>query len=120
MKIFRFVVFALLLVFAASGADVSGKWKGQMAGRDGNMRDVAFDFTVAGEQLTGSMSGMRGDVAIADGKVAGNTIQFTVTLQMNGNAFKMNYAGILESGELKMKMSTGSSPRAVEFLLKKL
>ena len=120
MRFVKIAVLAATLLGSAFAADVTGKWKGQMAGRDGNMRDVAFDFKVNGSELTGSMSGARGDVAISDGKVDGSGIKFTVTLEMNGNAFKMNYAGAIEGAELKMKMSNAGSPRAVEFLMKKL
>ena len=120
MKLLRFAVLAATMTLAALGADVTGKWKGQMAGRDGNMRDVSFDFKAAGTELTGSMSGVRGDVAISNGKIDGANVKFTVMLEMNGNSFKMNYEGTVDGAELKMKMSNERSPRAVEFLLKKL
>ena len=112
---------ALLLLTAVSGyaADIDGKWKGQLPGRDGNMREISFDFKANGTNLSGSMQGFRGDVPISEGKIENGAIQFKVALNMGGSAMVMNYQGILSGSELKMKMASENSPRSVEFQLKK-
>ena len=112
---------ALLVLTTLSGyaADVDGKWKGQLPGRDGNMREISFDFKANGTNLSGSMQGFRGDVPISEGKIENGAIQFKVALNMGGSAMVMNYQGILSGSELKMKMASENSPRSVEFQLKK-
>ena len=112
---------ALLVLTAVSGfaADIDGKWKGQLPGRDGNMREISFDFKANGTNLSGSMQGFRGDVPISEGKIENGAIQFKVALNMGGSAMVMNYQGILSGSELKMKMASENSPRSVEFQLKK-
>ena len=123
MKLTRLGVLtvALLAMTAISGfaADIDGKWKGQLPGRDGNMREISFDFKANGTNLNGSMQGFRGDVPISDGKIENGAIQFKVALNMGGSAMVMNYQGILSGSELKMKMASENSPRSVEFQLKK-
>ena len=112
---------ALLLLTAVSGyaADIDGKWKGQLPGRDGTMREISFDFKANGTSLSGSMQGFRGEVPISEGKIENGAIQFKVALTMGGSAMVMNYQGILSGSELKMKMASENSPRSVEFQLKK-
>ncbi|HSB18136.1 MAG TPA: hypothetical protein VLE22_27030, partial [Bryobacteraceae bacterium] len=75
------VVFTLVAVMAGItlAADVTGKWTGQVPGRDGQMREVTYTFKVDGETLTGSMTGFRGqDLPISDGKISGDTLSFVV------------------------------------------
>ncbi len=120
MKLLQFAVLAGTLMGTLFAADVDGKWKGQLPGRDGNMRDIAFDFKASGSTLTGTMQGFRGEVPITDGKIENGSIRFKVSMNLGGNAMVMNYEGLQAGAELKMKMANEGSPRSVEFLLKKL
>ncbi len=104
---------------SALAADIDGKWKGQLPGRDGNMREISFDFKASGTTLTGSMQGFREEVPISDGKVENGSLQFKVAMNMGGTPMVMNYQGNLAGSELKMKMASENSPRSVEFQLKK-
>ena len=113
------VALLALTSISAIAADIDGKWKGQLPGRDGNLREISFDFKANGTNLNGSMQGFRGDVPISDGKIENGAIQFKVSLNMGGSPMVMNYQGMLAGSELKMKMATESSPRSVEFQLKK-
>ena len=119
MKLFRSITLVALMAFYAQAADIDGKWKGQLPGRDGNIREIAFDFKADGTTLSGSMKGFREDVPITDGKISGSEIQFKVSMKIGGSAFAISYQGVLADADLKMKMANENSPRSVEFLLKK-
>lgn len=122
MKIYRFtsVVFILLLAaVAAFAADVSGKWVAQVPGRGGETREATFTFKVDGNQLTGSVSGRRGDVAISDGKIDGDDISFTQVMEFNGNQMKLLYKGKVSGGEIKFTRQREGGERSVEFTAKR-
>lgn len=116
----RLVVAMLSLVLAAMGADVSGTWKGSVPGRDGNTREISFQFKADGGKLTGSMLGPMGnEVDISEGKVDGQDLSFKVVLELNGSAVSLNYTGKLDGDDLKLKMQREGAPRAMEMMLKK-
>lgn len=64
-----------------------------MQGRDGQSREITFNFAVNGDQLTGTMTTPRGDSDITDGKVDGNQISFTQTMTFGDREVKINYKG---------------------------
>ena len=111
------IVFALCAV--AMAADVTGKWTAQVPGRDGQTREQIFNFKVDGEKLTGTIPGRQGqEVAIADGKISGDTLSFTVTREMGGNSVKMTYTGTVAGDVIKFKREGGQGqPR--EFTAKR-
>jgi hypothetical protein len=116
--IFALFVF-LALTVAVQAADVTGKWVAQVPGRDGQTREVTFNFKVDGDKLTGTMSGRQGDIAISDGKISGDTISFVVTMERGGNTFKQTYTGTVSDNEIKFKRETGRGP-ATEFTAKRV
>ena len=120
MKLARLIFLVAFTAILAMASDIDGKWKGQLPGRDGNMREISFDFKADGAKLSGSMQGFRGDVPISDGKIENGAIQFKVSTSMSGSPIVMNYQGNLSGTELKMKMASENSPRSVEFQLKKI
>ena len=102
----------------AMAADVSGKWTAQVPGRGGQMADTTFTFKAAGETLTGSMTGFQGaEVPIAEGKVSGDNISFTTSIERNGNTIKQNYTGTVKGDEIQMKREGGRGP--IEFVAKR-
>jgi len=112
------IVFALCAV-ALLAADVTGKWTAQVPGRDGQTREQVFNFKVDGEKLTGTIpSGQGQEVAIADGKVSGDTLSFTVTREMGGNSVKFTYTGTVAGNEIKFKRAGGQG-QAREFTAKR-
>jgi hypothetical protein len=110
----------LALVIGALAADVSGKWVAQIPGRDGQPRETTFTFKVSGETLTGTMSGRQAgqDTPIADGKVSGDTVSFTVTSQRGDASVKQTYTGTVSGSEIKFKREGGQGP-AREFTAKR-
>lgn len=108
-----------LLASVVVAADVTGKWTAQVPGRDGQTREQTFNLKAEGANLTGTLSGGQGgDTAIADGKIAGDTISFTVTREMGGNTVKWTYTGTVSGDEIKFKREGGQGqPR--EFVAKR-
>ena len=84
-----------------SAADVTGKWTAQVPGRDGQTREQTFTFTVDGETLTGTVSGMAGsEAAIKDGTVKGDDIAFSVVRSFQGQEVKFLYKGKVSGNEI--------------------
>ncbi len=122
MRMYRFasVIFLLLLAaVAVFAADVSGKWVAQMPGRGGETREATFTFKVDGDQLTGSVSGRRGDMPISDGKIDGDDISFTQVMEFNGNQMKLIYKGKVSGDEIKFTRQREGAERSVEFTAKR-
>jgi hypothetical protein len=102
--------------------DVSGKWTAQVPGRDGQPQETTFTFKVEGDKVTGTVSGRQGDTPIADGKISGDEISFTVTRERQGATIKQLYKGKVAGEEIKFTRSVeggqGNRP-PVEFTAKK-
>jgi hypothetical protein len=110
------LICALSLTLLA--ADVTGKWIAQVPGRDGQTREQTFTFKVDGDKLTGTMSGRQSDTPIADGKISGDTISFTVTREFGGNTMKWTYTGKVAGDEIKFKREGGQG-QPQEFVAKR-
>jgi hypothetical protein len=109
-----------LLTLTAMAADVSGKWTAQVPGRGGQTREATFNFKVDGSTLTGTVSGRGGDMPIADGKIDGDTISFTQTLEFNGNTVKFSYKGTVSGDEIKFtRARDGDDGQPQEFTAKR-
>jgi len=89
-------------------------------GRGGQTREATFTFKVDGNTLTGSVSSPRGDADISDGKIDGNQISFTQTLEFNGNTVKLLYKGIVSGDEIKFtRARDGGDQPPQEFTAKR-
>lgn len=119
-----YVAFCLLLVITAMAwaADVNGKWTAQIPGRQGNTQETTFTFKAEGGKLTGTISGQQGETPIADGKISGDEISFTVTRERQGNTIKQVFKGKISGDEIKFTRSIegGQGDRPpVEFTAKR-
>jgi hypothetical protein len=103
----------LLLAAVAFAADVTGKWTAMVPGRDGEQA-ATFTFKQEGDKLTGTFTRPQGELPLADGKVSGDTISFTVETQRG----KQNYTGTISGTEIKFKREGGPGP-AREFVAKR-
>jgi hypothetical protein len=107
----RSAIFTLLALFcfafAASAADVSGKWTAQLPGRGGTQTTTTFTFSVSGDTLTGTVQTPRGENPISDGKIDGDMISFVETLNFNGNEFKVNYTGTVKGDTIEFTRTGG-------------
>jgi opacity protein-like surface antigen len=109
----------IVTTMAAFASDVSGKWTAQVPSRDGQMREQTFTFKVDGEKLTGTVSGMQGDIEIKDGTVKGDDIAFSVVRAFQGNEVKINYKGKVAGSEIKFTSQREGGDRTQEFVAKK-
>ena len=114
------LVAVLCLTFAASAADISGKWvvdasaapAGGQGGR-GGMGGGTYEFKASGSTLTGSITnpGRNGGeptvTQIADGKVSGDTFSFSVTRSFGGNEMKTEYTGKVVGDKLELSFDMG-------------
>ncbi len=111
---------ALTLSTSAFAADVTGKWTAQVPGRDGQTRETTFNFTAAGEKLTGTVSGRNGDNPIADGVVKGDDLSFSVSVNFGGNDMKLLYKGKVAGEEIKFtRTREGGDQPGQEFTAKR-
>ena len=118
MKYFGFTVALLLIASFAFGADVDGKWTGEVAGMDGNKMAISYTFKADGAVLTGTTTGPDGkEIAIKDGKIDGNNISFAVVLDFGGQEFKMDYKGVVSPDQIKLTFDMMG--QASEITLKK-
>jgi hypothetical protein len=118
-RTFLVVTLVLALSAIALAADVTGKWIAQVPGRDGQTREQTFNLKAAGEKLTGTVTaGQGGEVAIAEGRVSGDTISFKVTREMGGNTVTWTYTGTVAGTEIKFKREGGQG-QAREFTAKR-
>ena len=103
---------ALVLALGAGvafGADVSGKWTGELAGPDGGGMTITFDFKQAGTKLTGTAQGPQGDaIEIQDGKVEGDKISFTVIV--GDGAMKITHDGTIKGDEITLNVKMEGGP----------
>jgi hypothetical protein len=117
MKYFSFVAGFLLLAGFAFGADVNGKWTGEIAGADGNNMTIAFTFQADGTTLTGLHIINGKETPIKEGKIDGNNISFSVTLDLGGQETKIPHKGIVSADQIKMTYEMMGQPG--EFVLKR-
>ena len=92
----------LTLAPALWAANVSGIWTGQIVDRNGDPQDLSFRFIQSGDTLTGKMYGDNESTAIADCKLAGNQITFSVTNELNGQSSKFIYTGTINGDEMEV------------------
>jgi hypothetical protein len=122
MKMRTFVQALVCLALAAFqilGASVDGKWTWEMEGRDGQKRTQTVTLKADGDKLTGTMSGRGGETPIENGKINGDEISFTRTVNFGGESRKMMYTGKLVDSELKMTMKSENGEMTRDFVAKR-
>lgn len=112
---------ALALASTTFAADITGKWTAEVPGRGGQTRTTNFDFKVEGEKLTGTMSGMQGEMPITDGTVKGDDVAFVVVVNFNGNEMKLTHKGKVTGEVIKMtRTREGAEGPGQEFEAKRV
>lgn len=120
MRIAVYVLLVLALgVVTALAEDISGKWTAEVTGPGGQTRETTFNFKVEGAKLTGTVTAGRNETPIADGKISGDEISFTVTMERQGNTIKMSYKGKVSGKEIKFTRSREGADRVQEFTAKR-
>jgi len=106
MKYFLFVAGFLLLAGVAVAADIDGKWTGEIVGQS---MEIAFTFKAEGTTLTGVHIVNGQETPIKNGKIEGNNISFTVTLDMGGET-EIPHKGTLSGDQIKMTYEMMGQP----------
>ena len=108
-KILLSAVLILAIVTICFAADITGHWTGRIA----DQFDIAYDFKVDGEKLTGGTTGPDGAVIpIKDGMIKGDSLSFSINLMDNN----MKIAGKIKDENtitLKMPGMGGGEPMTV-------
>ena len=99
--------FLVLSSAAGSAADVAGVWKASYTTADGQTRETTLNLKVDGDKVTGTIASPHGSAGIADGKVSGDDISFTVIRRGNGDEIRIHYAGKIEGETMKLRMQIG-------------
>ena len=109
----KYIVMALgllLLAGTAFAADVDGKWTGTMNTPNGDV-PVSFTFQAAGATLNGSTAGPDGaEVKIANGKIDGGNISFSITFDFGGMPLTLNYKGVVSKEQIKFTIDFMGMP----------
>ena len=122
-----FVTTLLALAFTLLAADATGKWTFEMAGRNGQTRQMTITLKQDGDTLTGSVPGMgRGgqggqETPITNGKVDGDHVTFEVHREFNGNEMVQKFDGTISGDEMKLKITrqTQDGPQTNEVTAKR-
>ena len=102
-----FIRMAVLLGIAASlhAADVTGKWKSDFDTQIGHLNYV-FDLKSDGDKLTGkairTLDGAKTEIAITEGKLAGDAISFVEPLKREDQDIRIEYSGKVAGDEMKL------------------
>ena len=115
-----FLLLLALFALTAAAADVSGTWKGSAQTPNGTV-ERTFVFKVDGNKLTGeTTSDMFGKSVIEDGKVDGDDISFTITVNVQGNEGKVNYKGHVDGDQIKFTVNIPAYSQTVEYVAKRV
>jgi len=109
-------------VGVASAADISGNWKAT-ADFGGNAIERTFVFKVDGNKLTGeTTSSMMGKSTIADGKVDGDSVTFSITVKFQDNEMTLSYKGKVngKGDELKLTSESAQGGQSIEWNAKRV
>lgn len=114
-KVILSTAILLAVVTSAFAADVAGKWTATVPGGRGQAEStITFDFKVDGEKLTGTINNTQapGDVQIADGKVTGDDVSFTLMRDIGGTQTKVLWKGKITGDEIKFTRVTEAAGAA--------
>ena len=100
----------LLLVSSPAlfAGDIDGKWTGDVQTPDGSSISLTMNFKSDSGNVTGTITGPTGDVAISEGKIDGDTLTFKLDVDANGTQLSFKCTGKLKADELAMKMDGGA------------
>ncbi len=95
-KLLCMLVLAIGLLFVGAGqmsaqTSVAGEWDASM-NTPGGPRPFKLIFKVEGEKISGTAKRANGDVPVA-GTIKGDEISFNYTIDYNGNAVTVSFAG---------------------------
>ena len=109
-----------IFAFSASAADISGNWKGTAETPNGTV-ERTFVFKVDGHTLTGETNSDRfGKSTIEDGKVDGDDVSFSLTVNVQGTEGKVVYKGKVEGDTIKFTVELQALGQTLEMTAKRV
>jgi len=116
----RFIVLMALSVLCAMAADISGNWKAT-ADFGGQAMERTFTFKVDGNKVTGeTTSSFAGKSEITDGKIEGDTVTFTITVNLGDSPMKLNYKGKVSADGKEIHFTVEGAQGNLEWNAKKV
>lgn len=85
---------------SALAANVNGKWTADFTTQAGAQK-YTYEFHADGATVTGKAVSERGDIAIRNGKIDGDTISFVEVLSKDGKDMEINYTGTIDGDTIK-------------------
>ena len=117
MKIKSLALGFLLFASPVFAADIDGKWTGTIDTPNG-ATEVHYTFKAEDSTLTGAALAPDGSaVPIRNGKVEGNKISFSLTLDFGAGPTTFDYTG--EVSPTQLKLHTSFMDMAIDMTLKK-
>ncbi len=102
-KLLMLLTLLALCAAMAFAADVTGSWKGSFETPMGTMENT-FVLKADGSTVTGTIQGgPGGELKIDDGKIEGDKISFSATMEFG----TIKYSGTVTGDEMKLEMSFG-------------
>ncbi len=102
----------LLLATAAHAADASGNWTWSTPGRNGGPDRVStLTLKTEGAKLTGKVSapgrdGKAVETPIAEGKIEGDKLSFSLVREYNGNLTTNKFSGVVSADKITGKIES--------------
>lgn len=114
----RILLAILTAAVSAFAADVTGNWKATAEGPNGTM-ERTFSLKADGEKLTGeTVSSFVGKSEIKNGKINGDDMSFTITINFQGNSMDVDYKGKVVSKD-EIKFTADIQGNTIEWLAKR-
>jgi hypothetical protein len=105
-KIALALLFVAFTAVGARAADFNGKWTAEFDTQIG-VQKYTYEFHVDGSTVTGKAINERGETAITEGKIDGDTITFVEAISFNGMDLKIAYTGKIDGDEIKFTRKVG-------------
>ena len=120
MRLIRLVIASLFLLGLFSSllfaADVNGKWTGE----SDQGPSFTFTFQTDHDKLTGTMLSMEGkELPIADGKLDGDNLSFSVASEWQGQPIKLVATGKVNGEQIQLHIGTEDGAWGTDATLKR-
>jgi len=115
----RFALWFALLVWLAAAAGPSGTWKGDFS-FNGQSVPLTFNLKTDGASLTGNVEGLPNTPAdIHEGKVDGDKITFWLSVEYEGQTYKLLYNGKVTGDQIEFTFGTEDGSFSAEVTAKR-
>jgi hypothetical protein len=116
----RLLTLMALFTLSTLAAEIAGTWKATAEGPNGTM-ERTFVFKVEGNTLSGeTVSSFVGKSTITNGRVDGDNLSFTITVNFGGTEAKVNYKGKVTGQEIRLTAEIEGSDQTIEWKGKKI